>query len=446
MNRENIKKVVILGGGESGYGSAVLAKTKGYDTFLSDAGTIGDRYRTLLDQEGIDYEQGGHTEERILSADLVVKSPGIPEKAPIVQKLREAGVEIVSEIEFAHPFSKGRTICITGSNGKTTTTTLTHKILSEAGVNVAVGGNIGRSYALTVAREDKEWYVLELSSFQLDGCYDFKADVGVLMNITPDHLDRYNYIFQNYIDSKMRICRNQTPADHFIYSADDKTTLAEVEKLSPAASLHPFGKANIANGVATVELGDKRVEIELERLHIKGLHNAYNAMAATLAALAAGVSEESILRSLYSFEGVEHRLEFVRSVDGVEWINDSKATNVDSVWYALESMQRPTVWIAGGTDKGNDYEPLMDFVGKKVKALVCMGVNNAKLIDNFSGIVPVYNTSSLAEAVEVCRQVAQSGDTVLLSPACASFDLFRNYEERGRLFKEAVWGLKAENE
>ena len=431
-------KVVILGGGESGYGSAVLAKTKGFSTFLSDSGKLSDKYRSLLQAEGIEFEEGGHTEERILAADLVVKSPGIPEKAPIIKLLRERGVKIVSEIEFAQPFSKGKTICITGSNGKTTTTTLTHRILADAGLDVAVGGNIGESYALTVAKGDKEWYVLELSSFQLDGCYDFRADVGVLMNITPDHLDRYDYKFQNYVDSKMRILQNQTSESHFIYSADDRTILAEVAKLLPAAQQHPFGKANIEGSIARVELGGRSVDIDLDRLHIKGLHNAYNAMAATLAALAAGVGEEQILRTLYSFEGVEHRLERVCEIDGVEWINDSKATNVDSVWYALESMRRPTVWIAGGTDKGNDYEPLMDFVGKKVKALVCMGVNNAKLVDNFSGIVPVYNTHSLDEAVEVCRQVSQSGDTVLLSPACASFDLFRNYEERGRLFKAKV--------
>ena len=442
---DKIQNIVILGGGESGYGSAVLAKSKGFNTFLSDSGTLSEKYRTLLTAEGVEFEEGGHSEERILAADLVIKSPGIPEKAPIVRLLRERGVRIVSEIEFARPFSKGKTICITGSNGKTTTTTLTHRILAEAGLDVAVGGNIGESYALTVAKGDKEWYVLELSSFQLDGCYDFRADVGVLMNITPDHLDRYEYKFQNYIDSKMRITRNQRPEDHFIFSGDDRTILAEVAKTLPAALQHPFGKANIVEGVAHVKLGDRSVEIELNRLHIKGLHNAYNAMAATLAALAAGVSEEQILRTLYSFEGVEHRLERVCEIEGVEWINDSKATNVDSVWYALESMRRPTVWIAGGTDKGNDYEPLMDFVGKKVKALVCMGVNNAKLLDNFRGMVPVYDTHSLEEAVEVCRQVAQSGDTVLLSPACASFDLFRNYEERGRLFKERVLKLRIEN-
>ena len=442
MKLDKIKKIVILGGGESGYGSAVLAKTKGYDTFLSDFGTLSDKYRRLLVDEGIEFEEGGHTEQRILSADLVIKSPGIPEKAPIVQLLRQRGVEIVSEMEFAQPFSKGRTICITGSNGKTTTTTLTHRILADAGLDVAVGGNIGESYALTVAKGDKEWYVLELSSFQLDGCYDFRADIGVLMNITPDHLDRYGYNFQNYVNSKMRITRNQRPEDHFIYSGDDKVILAEVAKSTPEATVHPFSKSNITGNMAHLEFEGRTISINLDRLQIKGLHNAYNAMAATYAALAAGVAEEDILRTLYAFEGVEHRLERVCEIEGVEWINDSKATNVDSVWYALESMRRPTVWIAGGTDKGNDYEPLMEFVGKKVKALVCMGLNNTKLIDNFSGVVPVYNTSSLEEAVEVCRQVAQSGDTVLLSPACASFDLFRNYEERGRLFKERVLELK----
>ena len=437
-----MKRIVILGGGESGYGSAVLAKAKGFDTFLSDAGVIADKYRLALESEGIDYEQGGHTEERILSADLVVKSPGIPDKAPMVKALREKGVPIVSEIEFARPFSKGRTLCITGSNGKTTTTTLTHRILAEAGYDVAVGGNIGQSYALSVARDDKEWYVLELSSFQLDGCVDFVADIAVLMNITPDHLDRYNYLFQNYVDSKMRIVRGHTPANHFIYCGDDKTILAEVEKIGPTSQRHPFGKCNISGEVATVELDGKTLNIDLNRLHIKGLHNAYNAMAASLAAMAAGVSTEQIERTLYTFEGVEHRLEKVATIGGVEWINDSKATNVDSVWYALESMTKPTVWIAGGTDKGNDYEPLKDFVARKVKTLVCMGVNNEKLLEEFRGIVPVYNTSSLEECVKVCAQVAVAGDAVLLSPACASFDLFKNYEQRGTLFKQKVLALK----
>ena len=433
-----MKKIVILGGGESGYGSAVLAHTKGFDTFLSDAGTIAEKYRLALESEGIEYEQGGHSEERILAADLVVKSPGIPDKAPIVKALREKGVPVVSEIEFARPFSKGRTLCITGSNGKTTTTTLTHRILAEAGWDVAVGGNIGESYALSVARNDKEWYVLELSSFQLDGCVDFVADIAVLMNITPAHLDRYNYVFQNYVDSKMRIIRGHTSANHFIYCGDDATIRAEVEKLNPLSQQFPFGKANIEGTTATVELEGKKIAIDLNRLHIKGLHNAYNAMAAALAAMAAGVSTEQIERTLYAFEGVEHRLERVAEIGGVEWINDSKATNVDSVWYALESMTRPTVWIAGGTDKGNDYEPLKDFVGRKVKTLVCMGVNNEKLLEEFRGIVPTYNTSSLDECVKVCAQVATKGDAVLLSPACASFDLFKNYEQRGTLFKQKV--------
>ncbi|MBR7129000.1 MAG: UDP-N-acetylmuramoyl-L-alanine--D-glutamate ligase [Tidjanibacter sp.] len=437
-----VKKIVILGGGESGCGSAVLAKAKGFDTFLSDAGTIAEKYRLALESEGIEYEQGGHSEERILAADLVVKSPGIPDMAPMVKALRDKGVPIVSEIEFARPFSKGRTLCITGSNGKTTTTTLTHRILAEAGYDVAVGGNIGQSYALSVARDDKEWYVLELSSFQLDGCVDFVADIAVLMNITPDHLDRYNYVFQNYVDSKMRIVRGHTSANHFVYCADDHTIASEIAKLNPASVRHPFGRANISGSVATVELGSQRVDIDLDRLHIKGLHNAYNAMAATLAALAAGVAPEQIERTLYAFEGVEHRLERVAEIGGVEWINDSKATNVDSVWYALESMTRPTVWIAGGTDKGNDYEPLKEFVGTKVKTLVCMGVNNEKLLEEFRGIVPVYNTSSLEECVKVCHQVATRGDAVLLSPACASFDLFKNYEQRGTLFKEKVLQLK----
>lgn len=440
-----MKKIVILGGGESGYGSAVLAKRKGFDTFLSDAGNIAEHYRRALESEGIEYEQGGHSEERILAADIVVKSPGIPEKAPMVRALREKGVPIVSEIEFARPFSKGRTLCITGSNGKTTTTTLTHRILADAGYDVAVGGNIGRSYALSVATDDKEWYVLELSSFQLDGCYDFVADVAVLMNITPDHLDRYDYKFQNYVDSKMRILQGHTPKEHFIYCGDDQTIAAEVEKRHPLSRLFPFGKGNIVGHTATVELDGKSLSIDLDRLQIKGLHNAYNAMAATLAALAAGVSTEQIEQTLYAFEGVEHRLERVAEIGGVEWINDSKATNVDSVWYALESMTRPTVWIAGGTDKGNDYEPLKEFVGRKVKTLVCMGVNNEKLLEEFRGIVPVYNTSSLDECISVCSRVAVKGDAVLLSPACASFDLFKNYEQRGKLFKQKVLELK-ENE
>lgn len=438
------QRVVVLGGGESGFGSAVLAHSKGFDIFLSDSGAIEERYSSRLAAEGIPFEQGGHTEDSVLNADLIIKSPGIPEKTPIIKAVREAGIPVISEIEFAGRYTRGKTICITGSNGKTTTTTLTHKILAEAGYDVAVGGNIGESFAYTVATSDKQWYVLELSSFQLDGCYDFRADIGVLMNITPDHLDRYNYLFQNYVDSKMRIIRNQRPEDAFVYCSDDKTVAAEVEKLKPAARRLPFGKELIRDGRFTVAADGRSVTVETDRLQIKGLHNAYNAMAAVSAALAAGVPEEQILRSLYSFAGVEHRLEKVAVIDGVEYINDSKATNVDSVWYALESMTRPTVWIAGGTDKGNDYESLKEFAYKKVKALVCMGVNNEKLVENFRNIVPVYSTSSLDEAMKVCREVARSGDTVLLSPACASFDLFKNYEQRGELFKKKVLELKNE--
>ncbi|MDY3979812.1 MAG: UDP-N-acetylmuramoyl-L-alanine--D-glutamate ligase [Tidjanibacter sp.] len=436
------KKIVILGGGESGFGSAVLAKSKGFEVFLSDNGAIAPEYVAKLEQWQIPYEQGGHTEEAILSAGLVIKSPGIPEKAPIVKLLHEHEVPIVSEIEFAGRYTKGHTICITGSNGKTTTTTLTHRILSDAGYDVAVGGNIGESFAFTVATSDREWYVLEISSFQLDGCYDFRTDIGILMNITPDHLDRYNYNFQNYVDSKMRIIRNQRPSDCFIYDTDDKVTCGEVEKLRPQAQLLPFGKAMIADGRFTVEFDGRSLTIEIDRLKIKGLHNTYNAMAASLAALAAGVRPEQIEHTLYSFEGVEHRLEHVAEIDGIEYINDSKATNVDSVWYALESMTRPTVWIAGGTDKGNDYEPLKEFVFKKVKALVCMGLSNEKLIENFRNIVPVYSTQSLDEAMKVCHDLAKAGDTVLLSPACASFDLFKNYEQRGELFKHKVLEIK----
>ena len=432
-------KAVILGGGESGFGSAVLAKVKGFDTFLSDNGKIAEKYIKKLDEYGIRYEQGGHTEELILDADVVIKSPGIPDKAPMVKALREKGVEIISEIEFAGRYTKGKTVCITGSNGKTTTTTLTHKIFVDAGYDVAVGGNIGESFAFTVATTDKEWYVLELSSFQLDGCYSFKADTAVLMNITPDHLDRYDYKFQNYIDSKMRVIRNQGAEDSFIYCADDAATMQEVEKISPSMQCVAFGKQCIdTEGQLHVEAAGRKMILDSNRIQIKGLHNCYNVMAAVAVALTAGITEESIERSVYSFEGVEHRLEKVATIDGVEYVNDSKATNVDSVWYALESMTRPTIWIAGGTDKGNDYGPLRGFVEQKVKALVCMGLDNKKLVEYFGGLVPVYDTDSLEKAMQVCREIATEGDTVLLSPACASFDLFKNYEDRGRKFKAAV--------
>ena len=447
-----MKKIVVLGGGISGYGSAVLAKKKGFDVFLTDMGKVAERYAKILDEWGIEWEQGQHTMERILSADEVIKSPGIPEKAAVVKALREQGTPVISEMEFASRYmGKARTICITGSNGKTTTTSLIYKIMRDAGVNVALGGNIGESFAYQVATGQFDWYVLELSSFQLDGMYDFRADVGVLMNITPDHLDRYDYCFQNYVDSKMRITRNQHSQCYFVYSADDEVIAAELasDKYDFRMRQLPFAaKAAVASGAGdgffdgeefTATVGKRSVTISTSKMKIAGLHNTYNAMAAALATLAAGVSEEQVAQSIYDFSPVEHRLEPAGEKDGVKWINDSKATNVDSVWYALESMTRPVVWIAGGTDKGNDYTPLKEFAQKKVKCLVCMGLDNEKLIREFSDIVPqVISCSSLDEAMQAARGAAVAGDVVLLSPACASFDLFKNYEHRGELFKEWV--------
>ena len=447
-----MKKIVVLGGGISGYGSAVLAKKKGFDVFLSDAGKVAERYAAVLDEWGIEWEQGEHTMQRILSADEVIKSPGIPEKAAVVQALRAQGTPIISEMEFAARYmGKARTICITGSNGKTTTTSLIYKIMRDAGMNVALGGNIGESFAYQVATSDYDWYVLELSSFQLDGMYDFRADVAVLMNITPDHLDRYGYCFQNYVDSKMRIVRNQHSLNYFIYSADDEVIAAELQgdKHSLRMRQLPFAaKTAVASGAGdgffdgeefTATVGKRSVRIDCRKMQIAGLHNAYNAMAAALATLAAGVEAEQIERSIYDFCPVEHRLEPAGEKDGVKWINDSKATNVDSVWYALESMTRPTVWIAGGTDKGNDYEPLKEFARRKVTCLVCMGLDNNKLVEAFTGVVPrVVSCSSLDEAMQVARREAHEGDVVLLSPACASFDLFNNYEHRGQMFKQWV--------
>ncbi|MBE6210655.1 MAG: UDP-N-acetylmuramoyl-L-alanine--D-glutamate ligase [Rikenellaceae bacterium] len=446
-----MKRIVVLGGGISGYGSAILAKKEGFDVFLSDAGRIADRFKSKLDEWAVPYEEGGHTMERILAASEVIKSPGIPEKAAVVKALRERNIPIISEMEFAARYmGKARTICITGSNGKTTTTSLIYKIMRDAGMNVALGGNIGESFAYSVATGDYDWYVLELSSFQLDGMYRFRADVSVLMNITPDHLDRYDYCFQNYVDSKMRITQNQNSRNHFIYCADDETLWREVERLDSNVRQLPFmAKASVASGAGdaflssdglfTATVGSRSVEIDTTKMQIQGLHNAYNAMAAALATLAAGVDAESIRRSIYDFSPVEHRLEPVREVDGVLYINDSKATNVDSVWYALESMTRPVVWIAGGTDKGNDYSPLKEFARAKVKALICMGLDNEKLIRDFTGVVPqVVSTDSLDAAMHAAVAAAERGDVVLLSPACASFNLFKNYENRGELFKEWV--------
>jgi UDP-N-acetylmuramoylalanine--D-glutamate ligase len=446
------RKIVVLGGGISGYGSAILAKKKGFDTFLTDMGKIAPKFKARLDEWGVEYEEGGHTEARILDANEVIKSPGIPDTAPIVVKIRERGIPVISEIEFAGRY-KGvaKTICITGSNGKTTTTSLIYKIMSDAGRKVSLGGNIGESFAYSVATDKYFWHVLELSSFQLDGCFKFKADIGVLTNITPDHLDRYDYKLENYARSKMRITQNQGASDFFIYSADDNETnnmLAEMDDTLRARQL-PFaintaiasgdGDAILEGHTFTATVGKKSVTIDTRKMQIEGMHNIYNAMSAALATLAAGIEPKQIKRSIYDFSPVEHRLEPAGTANDIQWVNDSKATNVDSVWYALESMKRPTVWIAGGTDKGNDYTPIKEFARRKVKALICMGVDNAKLVRDFQGIVPVIrDCHTFEEAMAAARDEAKEGDTVLLSPACASFDLFRNYEERGRMFKEWV--------
>ncbi len=424
--------IVVLGGGVSGYGSAILAKKMGFEVLLSDKGQLAQKYIALLDEWGVEYEQGGHSEERILSADEVIKSPGIPDSAPLVVALRERGTPVISEIEFAGRYlGSARTICITGSNGKTTTTSLIYKILCDAGYRVALGGNIGESFAYSVATREVDWYVLEISSFQLDGMYDFRADIAVLMNITPDHLDRYGYKFENYAASKMRIERNQRPEDSFIYSADDPSIspVGEGRRIS-------FSKAKI-NDDGVIDLA--AMNLDSRKMQIKGLHNCYNAQAAALAALEAGVDPAVIEESIYNFAPVEHRLEPAGEIEGVTYINDSKATNVDSVWYALESMTRPTVWIAGGTDKGNDYSPLKEFARAKVHTLVCMGLDNRALESAFEGVVErIVSTDSLEAAMCAARGSAREGDVVLLSPACASFDLFKNYENRGELFKEWV--------
>ena len=445
------KFIAVLGGGISGYGSAILAKKQGFDVLLSDMGTIAPRYRERLDEWGVEYEEGGHSVERILTASEVIKSPGIPDKAPLVKALRENGVPVISEMEFACRYmGKAKTICITGSNGKTTTTSLIYKIMKDSGVNVALGGNIGESFAYSVATAEYDWYVLELSSFQLDGMFKFKADVGVLMNITPDHLDRYDYLFDKYAQSKMRITQNQNSRDYFVYCADDETILRQLEEHDIKARELPFMvHAAIASGagdayptddttfVATV--GKQSLKVDISRLKIKGQHNTYNAMAAALATLAAGVAPEQVEKSLYDFNAIEHRLEPVGTKNNIEYINDSKATNVDSAWYGLESMTRPTVWIVGGTDKGASYAPLYDLAQKKVHTMICMGLDNKRLEDSFAGVVPnIISCHSFEEAMDAVVRSAKEGDAVLLSPACASFDLFKNYEQRGRMFKEWI--------
>lgn len=453
----NKKRLVVLGGGESGVGAAILGKDKGMEVFLSDMGAIPEKYRSILDAERIDWEEGGHTLDRILQADEVVKSPGIPPTAPVMRRIAECGIPVISEIELAGRYTDAKMVCITGSNGKTTTTMLTYHILRNAGLNVGLAGNVGRSLALQVAREPHDVYVIELSSFQLENMYDFKANVAVMLNITPDHLDRYDYKMQNYVSAKFRILNNLTPRDAFIFWQDDPVIQAQLERITTEAAMYPFAETAHTDGSTkafvdrddNLELETPRTDVRMPRaeLSLNGLHNLYNSMAAGLSACLLNIRKEDIRRALSDFEGVEHRLEFVAEVDGVRYINDSKATNVNSCWYALETMpespERSVVLILGGKDKGNDYSEIEPLVARKVKTIVCMGKDNRKLLDFFTGKVPeIVDTHSLDEAVEACRRAASEGDTVLLSPCCASFDLFKSYEHRGELFKAAVRAMK----
>lgn len=441
-----MSKVVVLGGGESGVGSAVLAKTKGFDVFLSDMGQISEKYISVLDEWEIPYEQGGHSEEMILNADEVIKSPGIPSTAPMVKKIIGKGINVISEIEFAGRYDSAKKVCITGSNGKTTTTSLIYHLLKNAGLNVGLGGNIGKSYAYQVATEQHDIYVLELSSFQLDNVYDFKADIAIITNITPDHLDRYDYNMENYVKAKFRITRNMSSDDCFIFCSDDEITIRHLDQIVMKAQKLPFSQQHEVEQGAFVK-GDRMVvrykedecDMYLQELALGGRHNVYNSMAAAIAAKIMDIDNEEIRNGLATFQAVEHRLENVLSIRDVLYINDSKATNVDSAWYALECQTRPVVWIVGGTDKGNDYSSLVPLAKEKVKAIVCLGLDNAKIHEAFSGVVPqMCDVTSAQDAVKAASEFAQSGDVVLLSPCCASFDLFKNYEDRGRQFKEAV--------
>lgn len=441
------KRIVILGGGESGCGAAILAKKLGFDVFVSDFGTIADKYKQMLDEQNIQWEERKHTEELILNAGEIIKSPGIPNEAPIVAKAIEAGIPIISEIEFAGRYTKAKMVCITGSNGKTTTTSLIYHIFREAGLNVGLAGNIGRSLALQVAESDKDYYIVELSSFQLDNMYEFRANVAVLLNITPDHLDRYGYDMQNYVDAKLRILQNQQPEDAFVFWNDDPIIKKELPKYKHG-KLYPFAEKREENTAAYTE-AEKLIftepvpfNMELEELSLTGKHNLYNSMAAGISANVAGIRKETIREALGSFTGVEHRLEKVATVGGVEYINDSKATNVNSCWYALQSMKTKTVLILGGKDKGNDYSEIAQLVKEKCSALIFLGADNSKLHAFFGEFgLPIADTHSMEECVEQAYKMAKKGETVLLSPCCASFDLFKSYEERGKLFKEYVCKL-----
>lgn len=449
---EKKKRLVVLGGGESGIGAAVLGQVKGMEVFLSDCGKIAPRYLEALDRYQIPYEQGHHTEELILNADEVVKSPGVPPTAPIVQELVKRGIPVISEIELAGRYSDAKMVCITGSNGKTTTTMLIYHILREAGVNVGLAGNVGRSLAWQVAEDKHDVYVVELSSFQLENMYDFRANIAVLMNITPDHLDRYEYKMQNYINAKFRILQNLTPTDAFIFWEEDPVITEQLHRISTEARLFPFSEHRHEDSAAWLEeCGELRIKtpetdmaMPRQQLALRGVHNLLNSMAAGLSASLLDIRKEDIRRALSDFEGVEHRLEHVETISGARWVNDSKATNVNSCWYALESMKpgKSTVLILGGKDKGNDYNEILPLVNEKVKAIVAMGKDNAKIVDFFKDKgIEVRDTHSLADCVKACREIAVAGDTVLLSPCCASFDLFTSYENRGELFKQAVNAL-----
>lgn len=445
------QNIVVLGAGESGVGTAILAKKEGWNVFVSDFGTIKDSFKSELNEGGFEWEEGKHTEARILEATICVKSPGIPDKALIVKKLKELNIPVISEIEFAGYYNKAKTICITGSNGKTTTTMLTYHILKKAGIKVGLAGNVGQSFAKQVAEEDFDWYVLELSSFQLDGMFEFKADIAMLLNISPDHLDRYDYNMQNYVDSKFRIIQNMTEQDYFIYNMDDAIIAQEMAKRTTTAQLAPFSlHSEMEQGgfltdnkqQITITTNKNTFSMSIHELALKGKHNTQNSLASGIASRLLEIRKETVRESLSDFVNVEHRLEFVAKVHGIEFINDSKATNVNSTWFALESMEKPTVWIVGGVDKGNDYSELTELVRERVKAIICLGVDNSKIIEAFTGVVDtIVEAKSAMEAVAYGYRLAKQDETVLLSPACASFDLFENYEERGNLFKEAVRAL-----
>ncbi|CAA9197423.1 UDP-N-acetylmuramoyl-L-alanine--D-glutamate ligase [Flavobacterium bizetiae] len=442
-------RLIVLGGGESGVGTAILGKKQGYDVFVSDFGKIKESYKEVLIINKIAWEEEKHTEDLILNADVVMKSPGIPEKSPIVQKLIAAGIKVISEIEFAKPFTEALTIGITGSNGKTTTTMLTHHLLKSAGLNVGLGGNIGKSFAWQVAENKYDAYVLELSSFQLDGIIDYRPDIAIITNISPDHLDRYEYKYQNYIESKFRITMNQTESDYLIYDADDEAISEWLKNNKTKAKLIPFSLsktfdegASINNNKMEIKINQEEFTMETEHIALEGKHNMKNAMAASSVAKLMQIRNATIRESLSNFQGVEHRLEKVLKIQNVQYINDSKATNVNATFFALDSMNVPTVWIVGGVDKGNDYNELMSLVREKVKAIICLGVDNHKIINAFGNVVDIMvEVNNMNDAVKTAQRLTEKGDAVLLSPACASFDLFENYEDRGKQFKQAVHNL-----